>query len=131
MRTFFHSLLLIAPLCAGLWAAEDCAKSADACSGGSAKLSPFAAASLRENLPPAPAPAKAKRAIMREAPAAAAPAVAAQPAAAAPQAVTPDAQDAPDVKRPLSSPLWLFFVGGVLAMLYFYLAAGRRKGKRR
>ena len=81
---------------------------------------------------PAPAPAKAKRAVLREAPpAAAAPAKTETPAAPAPQAATPAAPEVPDTKQPLSSPLWLFFVGGVLAALYFYLAAGRRKGRRR
>lgn len=126
MKNLFLSLLLIAPLRAGLCAAEDCSKSAEACAGGPAKSSPFIAASLRENLPPAPAPAKAKRAVMRQAPAPApAPAEEVPAAAPAPQA------GAPDAKQPLSSPLWLFFVGGVLALVYFYLAAGRRKGRKK
>lgn len=126
MKKLFQSLVLIVPLCAGLYAAEDCSKSAEACSGGSLKSSPFVAASLRENLPPAPAPAKAKRAILREAPAAA-PVEAAE---AAPAAPAPEVPEAPEAKRPLSSPLWLFFVGGILVLLYVYLAAGRRKGRR-
>jgi hypothetical protein len=116
MKKLSLSLLLLPLLCAGLPAAEDCAKSRDACSGAAKKSSPFLDASLRET----PAPAKAAPAILREAPAAAAtepsPAAAEEPAAG---------------KRPLSSPLWTLFAGAVLAGVYFYLAAGRKKGRKR
>jgi hypothetical protein len=124
MKTCALLLLLIS--CPAYAAAEDCAKNADACSGGSLKSSPFVQASLRENLPPAPPAAKAKRAVMREA---APPAVAASSAPVpAPAPVSAPAQDG---KPGMSSPLWLLFVAAVLAGLYLYLGAGRRKGRKR
>lgn len=131
MKKIFPPLLLLAALCSGLPAAEDCSKNLDACSGAAKKSSPFVAASLGESPPPAPAAPKAGRAIPRAAPVAPAPAVPAPEAAEAPvPAADPAAPADPDKQR-LSSPLWLLPVGAVLAGLYFYLAAGRRKGRRR
>lgn len=121
MKKLFLSLLLLPLLCAGLQAAEDCAKSRDACSGAAKKSSPFLDASLKET--PAPAPAKAAPAVLREAPAAAAP--------AAPEPSPAAAEEPAAGKRPLSSPLWTLFAGAVLAGVYFYLAAGRKKGRKR
>lgn len=124
-------LLLLTPFCARpLAAAEDCAKSLDACAGAKKSASPFVEASLREAAPPAPAQTPAA--------AGAAPAKTAAPAvkAAALPAEAPGAVPAPpagpvDDKKPLSNPLWLLFVGAILAALYFYLAAGRRKGRKK
>lgn len=129
------SLLLLLVLPAAAFAGDDCAKSADACAGGKRSASPFVAASLAEmkqgkirkapelrpappkktpELKPAPKPA--------EQPAAPAASTAAVPAAALP---------APAAAKELSSPFWLFFVGGSLAGLYFYLRGGARKGGRK
>lgn len=121
---------LLAPFCAlPLTAAEDCAKNLDACAGGKKSASPFVEASLREAAPPAPVknPAPAPAAAKSAAPAARA---AAQPAEAPAAAAAPPAAPA-DGKEPLSNPLWLLFVGGVLAAVYLYLAAGRRKGRKK
>jgi predicted lipid-binding transport protein (Tim44 family) len=133
MKKLSLSLLLLPLLCAGLPAAEDCAKSRDACSGAAKKSSPFLDASLRET----PAPAQAAPAVLREAPAAPAPAQAAPavlreaPAAAATEPSPAAAEEPAAGKRPLSSPLWTLFAGAVLAGVYFYLAAGRKKGRKR
>ncbi len=126
MRKLLFSLLLLPLLCAGLPAAEDCSKSLDACSGASKKSSPFVEASLREAPTPAPDAANTNRAVPREAPAVTAPAPAQEPVSPA----DPEAPAAP-AKRPLSSPLWTLFAGAVLAGVYFYLSAGRKKGRRR
>lgn len=117
MKTIVSSLLLFAavPLCA-----QDCAKSADACAAPKKALSPFLAASAAE--PAAVKPAQAAKpalAAAKPAPEKAAPAVAVSTApAAAPGGAA-------------SSPAWLLFVGALLAGLYFYLGAGRGKGKRK
>lgn len=114
-------LLALAPAAR---AAEDCAKGLDACAGTKVS-SPFAAASLREPLPPAAPGSGGKKAALRQAePAAEAAAPVAEPA----QPVEPETRPAGEQ---LGSPLWLLFVGGVLAGLYFYLGAGRRRGRRK
>lgn len=131
MKKYFPTLLLI-PLLAAAAAAEDCAKNADACSQSGKKLSPFVQASLREARTPDPAgkpgaalrqapPAK-PRAELKPAPVPSAAAVSSAPAAAAPAA---------PAKEGLSSPLWLFFVAGSLAGLYFYLRGGTKRGRKR
>lgn len=126
------SLLLLLALPAAVPAADDCAKNADACAGGKKISSPFAAASLAElkqgrikkepELKPAP---RRKAPELKPAP---------EPAAqeAAPAASTAAAAElpAPAAAKELSSPFWLFFVGGSLAGLYFYLRGGARKGRR-
>lgn len=137
MKTLSLLLLLALPAAA----AEDCAKNADACAGGKKAASPFTAASLSEMKPapakkapelkpapekkaPEPKPATEKR-LPDQAPAAEAAAAPAAPeAGTAP--VPPPAQ-----RRELSSPLWLLFVGGALAGLYFYLRGSARKGGRK
>ncbi|MDD2805208.1 MAG: hypothetical protein PHV33_06605 [Elusimicrobiales bacterium] len=123
MKNFLLTLLLLSP-CAAL-AADDCARSADACSAGAKRLSPFAAASLSEPRPAAVA--AAKKAELKQAPAPKeAPAAAAQEVstAAAPAPAVPARQD-------LSSPAWLVFVAGALAGLYFYLRGGSKRGRRK
>lgn len=121
---------LLLALCPAARAAGDCSKSLDACAGTKVS-SPFAAASLREPLPPASPGSGGKKAALRQA----APAVSAPeavPAAAAPEAApAPAAPEAKPVGEPLGSPLWLLLVGGILAGLYFYLGAGRKRGRRK
>jgi hypothetical protein len=100
----------------------DCAKSTDACAASPKKLSPFLAAS-------AAAPALPKETVKEKALTAnpaPAPAAMPVPTAPAPAPVAP----APS-RRGTSSPLWLLFVGGSVAGLYFYLGAGERKRKRK
>lgn len=119
MKKIIATLLLFValPLCA-----QDCAKSADACSAPKKALSPFLAAA-------------AEPAAVKQVPAS--PSAAAKPGPAkktqaaevstAPAAVPVQPQkDGPAA----SSPVWLLFVGGLLAGLYFYLGAGRGKGKK-
>ncbi|MCM2268038.1 MAG: hypothetical protein NDI60_09740 [Elusimicrobiales bacterium] len=117
MKTLAIALLLLS----GAAAAQDCPKSADACSGAKKNLSPFLAASAQAQpeAKPAAAPGKAAPAAK----AAAAPAL--STAAASPVPASP----AP--AKTSSSPLWLAFVGAALAGLYFYLGAGTGKGKKR
>lgn len=102
--------------------AADCPKNSDACSGGAKSSSPFLAASLA-----APAKAEAKAAVKT------APAAPAKPPvqAAAVQVSSAPAAVPPAVPVKSSSPAWLFVVGGGLAGLYFYLAGGSKKGKRK
>jgi len=102
--------------------AADCPKNSDACSGGSKSSSPFLAASLA-----APAKAEAKAAV-KAAPAA--PAKAPVQAAAV-QVSSGNAAPPPAAPAKSSSPAWLFVVGGGLVGLYFYLAGGPKKGKRK
>ena len=121
IKYLFPLLLALAPAAR---AAEDCAKSLDACAGTKVS-SPFAAASLREPLPSVPPGSGGKKAALRQA--VPAPAV---PAAAEPAQAPVEPEPKP-VAEQLGSPLWLLFVGGVLAGLYFYLGAGRKKGRRK
>ncbi|HAN03870.1 MAG TPA: hypothetical protein DCW72_07610 [Elusimicrobia bacterium] len=115
-----YLLPLLLALCPAAYAAENCAKNSDACVGTKVS-SPFAAASLREPLPPAAPGSGGKKAALRQA----APAPAAEPVQA------PAEPEAKPAGEQLGSPLWLLFVGGVLAGLYFYLGAGRKKGRRK
>jgi len=121
-----YLLPLLLALAPATRAAEDCSKSLDACSGGSKVSSPFAAASLREPLPPASPGSGGKKAALRQA----APVKEPAPAAAAEPARAP-VEPEPPAGEPLGSPLWLLFVGGVLAGVYFYLGAGRKRGRRK
>ncbi|MGD9642849.1 MAG: hypothetical protein AB7V08_08925 [Elusimicrobiales bacterium] len=105
--------------------ADDNCAGLDACTGGKVS-SPFAVASLREPLPPAPPVSGGKKAAVRQA-APVEPAAAPESAPAAAPAV-PVAETAGEQ---LGSPLWLLFVGTVLAGLYFYLGAGRKRGRRK
>ena len=116
-----YLLPLLLALAPAARAAEDCSKSLDACAGGKVS-SPFAAASLREPLPPASPGSGGKKAALRQA---------APPAAEAEPAQAPAAPEPKPAGEQLGSPLWLLFVGGVLAGLYFYLGAGRKKGRRK
>ncbi|PKM98465.1 MAG: hypothetical protein CVU79_03160 [Elusimicrobia bacterium HGW-Elusimicrobia-3] len=120
-----YLLPLMLALCPAARAAEDCSKSLDACAG-SKVTSPFAAASLREPLPPASPGSGGKKAALRQAAPAAVPA-----APEAEPAQAPVAPEARPVSEQLGSPLWLLFVGGVLAGLYLYLGAGRKRGRRK
>ena len=120
-----YLLPLLLALAPAARAAEDCSKNLDACAGGKV-ASPFAAASLREPLPPAAPGSGGKKAALRQAAPVAAP--------AAPEAEPAQSPAEPENKpagETLGSPLWLLFVGGVLAGLYFYLGAGRKKGRRK
>lgn len=121
MKKYLITLLLL-PALAGAQTPSDCEKNLDACSGGSKKLSPFVQASLGERQPPAPAAALKHKAVLKAAPA---PAVSSAPAAELP------AERPEPARNGLSSPLWLVFVGGSLAGLYFYLQGGRRRGRRK
>lgn len=116
-----YLLPLLLALVPAARAAEDCAKGLDACAGTKVS-SPFAAASLREAPPPAQPVSPVKTEAARQA-APVEPSAAPEPAPAAPAAETAGEQ--------LGSPLWLLFVGTVLAGLYFYLGAGRKKGRRK
>jgi hypothetical protein len=113
-----YLLPLLLALAPAALTAEDCA-GLDACAGGKV-ASPFAAASLREPLPPAAPGSGGKKAALRQTAPPAAP--------AAPAPAEPETRPAGEQ---LGSPLWLLFVGGVLAGLYFYLGAGRKKGRRK
>lgn len=121
MKKYLLTLLLL-PALAAAQTSSDCAKNLDACSSGSKKLSPFAQASLGEPSPPAPVAARQHKAVLKAAPA---PAVSSSPAA------VPPAEPPPPAPGGLASPLWLLFVGGALAGLYFYLQGGRRRGRRK
>lgn len=128
MTQLLLTLLLSLPAAA----AGDCDKNpADACAKGSGARSPFQQASLNEPLPAA-LPVK-KRAELKPAPEKPAAPKAAEPApAAAPQAeaAAQEPHGSP-ASAPMSSPLWLFFVGGSLALLYLYLREGARKRGRK
>jgi len=121
IKYLFPLLLALAPAAR---AAEDCAKSLDACAGTKVS-SPFAAASLREPLPPASPGSGGKKVALRQAVPAPKPAPEAAPATA------PAGPETKPVGEQLGSPLWLLFVGGVLAGLYLYLGAGRKRGRRK
>ena len=115
-------LVLLLP-CAAAYA-EDCAKNSDACSAANKKLSPFLEASAAEQKPPAPASGPLKRTSLRQAEVRQ-PAIVPAPAEpAAPSA-------APAASRNVSSPLWLLFVCGGVAGLYFYLRGGARRGRKK
>lgn len=126
------SLLLLLALPAAVPAADNCAKNADACAGGKKISSPFAAASLAEikqgriKKEPELKPAARKKAPEPEP----VPGPAAQEAAPAASTAAVAAAQLPVQAKELSSPFWLFFVGGSLAGLYFYLRGGARKGRR-
>jgi Tfp pilus assembly protein FimV len=114
--------LLLTFLLAPAFAAP-CPKNSDACSGGAKSSSPFLAASLA-----AAVNTEAKAAAVKTAPAA--------PAKAPAQAAVVQVSSSPAAIPPASpakssSPAWLFVVGGGLAGLYFYLAGGSKKGKRK
>lgn len=120
MKNYFLTLALLLTPCAAP-AADDCAKSSDACAAVGKQLSPFAAASLSEPRPAAVA--AAKRAELKQAvPPKQAPAVEVSTAAAIPAA---------PVSRTLANPAWLVFVAGALAGLYFYLRSGSKRGRRK
>lgn len=121
MKNLLLPLALLLLPCAAP-AAEDCAKSTEACAAGAKQLSPFAAASLAETKPARPAPVLKQGAAPKEDPAAAPAEVSTAPAPAAPAA--PASQD-------LSSPAWMVFVAGALAGLYFYLRGGAKRGRRK
>lgn len=123
-----YLLPLLLALAPAARAAEDCSKGLDACSGTKVS-SPFAAASLREPLPPAAPGSGGKKAALRQAAPAAGTAAETAPEAA--PAAEPAAPETRPAGEQLGSPLWLLFVGGVLAGLYFYLGAGRKKGRRK
>ncbi|MDA8131555.1 MAG: hypothetical protein M0011_08640 [Elusimicrobia bacterium] len=125
--TLILALLLAAP---ALRAADPgCAKSADACSAGSKRTSPFVAASLREPLPPATSAAGKTRAAMRQAEP--------KPEKEAAKTPAPEPASAPAPEVPvsgapgLSSPLWLLFIGTGVSGLYFYLSGPTRRGKKK
>lgn len=122
-----YLLPLLLALCPAARAAGDCSKNSDACVGTKV-ASPFAAASLREPLPPAAPGSGGKKAALRQAEPAA---PAAEPSPEAAPAAAPVEPGAKPAGEQLGSPLWLLFVGGVLAGLYFYLGAGRKKGRRK
>ncbi|OGR43710.1 MAG: hypothetical protein A2X35_08600 [Elusimicrobia bacterium GWA2_61_42] len=118
-------LALIFCCCAATARAEtaaDCPKNSDACSGARKDLSPFLAASAAEPAP-APRPAALKKAPARV------PAETLAPAAE----VALSSAAAASVPGPVtfSNPLWLLFIGGGMAGLYFYLggAAKKRRNK--
>lgn len=117
MKIIALALTLLLPVFAS--AAEDCAKSSDACSAGKKAFSPFLAASAAEPEAPRP-PAPAKKAAPPKAAVSTAPAAAEIPA---------PAPAAPDGAR-ASSPAWALLVIAGLAGLYYYLSGGRR-GRRK
>lgn len=125
-----YLLPLLLALTPAARAAGDCSKNSDACVGTKVS-SPFAAASLREPLPPAAPGSGGKKAALRQAAPAPAPAVTAPPAATEEEPAPPAEPETRPAGEQLGSPLWLLFVGGVLAGLYFYLGAGRKKGRRK
>jgi hypothetical protein len=115
------ALLLLLPSLA--CAAEDCAKTSDACYSGKKQVSPFLAASAPEAPAPAAQPLKQgrqRKAELKQAPVSTAPAV----------EVSTSVPAAP-AKSQSSSPAWLLVVIGGLAALYFYLSGGRRRGRRK
>ena len=123
------TLLLLLALPVSAPADDSCAKNSDACSGGKKQFSPFAAASLSEM----ERAQDARRPELKPGPVKKEPELEPAPEkkAGAPQAsAVPQAASAA-AARELSSPLWLFFVGGSLAGLYFYLRGGSRKGRRK
>lgn len=125
MKKILFPLLLAC--CSALNAAEDCSRSADACSAGKKTIvSPFLAASAQPRKA-APAPVAKKAAAVLPAPQAVA--VSSSPAAAAAPVQAP-APVLPPAKT-TSSPLWLLLVGAGLVGLYFYLGGKNRKGKKK
>ncbi|OGR99121.1 MAG: hypothetical protein A2016_04355 [Elusimicrobia bacterium GWF2_62_30] len=121
MRHALYFLLASAFFCVPS-SAQECSKNSDACAAAPAPRSPFLEASSKPAS--APAPARKKPAAKKVS----APAVPAAPAASTAAATAAPAEAA--APEPLSSPLWLFFVLGGLALLYLYLANGK-KGKRK
>ena len=118
---------LVFCLAAGLWAADDCSKSADACRPQIKKITPFMAEIQKAQKAP-----ELKQGVVRQAAlkqgepkarlVAVSTAVAAKPVGDAPAA--PQTQ-----KETLSKPAWLLVIGALLAGLYFFLKEG--KGKRK
>ena len=128
MKYTVLALLLLLP--AAAMSAEDCAKSSDACRGGARNLTPFLQAVAAAENGNAPATAKTPAEKPRAKRQAAAPAPAAPAAAPDPVEVS-TAAPAAAPQGGYSSPLWLLFVGALLAGVYFYLSGGRRRGRRR
>lgn len=123
MKTLFLAFLFCC--CAAPVRAEtaaDCPKNSDACSGVRKDLSPFLAASAAE---PAPAP---RPAAARKVPAGVLTGI---PAPAAEVALSSAAAVSVPGPVTFSNPLWLLFIGGGMAGLYFYLggAAKKRRNK--
>jgi len=117
--------LLLTPAAAP--AADDCAKSTDACSAGARQVSPFAAASLAGSKPAKPALVLKQGAAPEEKPAAPKESAAPAQVSTAPEPAAPAAP----ARRDMSSPAWLVFVAGALAGLYFYLRSGAKRGRRK
>ncbi|OGR77003.1 MAG: hypothetical protein A2X32_06895 [Elusimicrobia bacterium GWC2_64_44] len=122
MKNFLLPLALLLTPCAAP-AADDCAKSTDACSAGAKQLSPFAAASLAKDEAP-----RSRVPVLKQAPA---PSESAPQAPAAVSTAPAPAAPAAASRQALSSPAWLVFVAGALAGLYFYLRSGSKRGRRK
>jgi len=120
-------------LVSGLWAADDCSKSADACKPQIKKLTPFMAALEKAQKAPDLKQGTTREIALRPGepearPAASAASPLAEIAKDGPSGPSP--AEAPAEKRTLSQPAWLLLVAALLAGLYYFLKEGKKKRKR-
>jgi hypothetical protein len=130
-------------MAAGLWAEDDCAKSADACKPQIRKITPFMAEIKKAGKPLELKQGVAQETTLKQG---AAKETALKQGVAKGQALKQGdpkpqfvsklgpAGDAPVVppaqKEALSKPAWLLAVGALLAGLYYFLKEGKSKRKR-
>ncbi|OGS08727.1 MAG: hypothetical protein A2270_04015 [Elusimicrobia bacterium RIFOXYA12_FULL_51_18] len=118
-------------LASGLWAGDECAKSAEACKPQIKKITPFMAALKKAEKPP-----ELKQGAVREIAleqgepkAALAAAIPASAAEAVMEGNSADiiAAEPPVKKEALSQPAWLLAVAAFLGGLYYFLKDGKKK----
>jgi len=123
--------VLIFFLASGLWAGDECAKSADACKPQIKKITPFMAALKKAEKPPELKQGAVREIALKQGEpkavlAAAIPASAAE-AVRAGNAAADVAAEPPAKKEALSKPAWLLAVAALLAGLYYFLKDGKKK----
>ncbi len=122
-------------LAAGLCAADDCSKSADACRPQIKKITPFMAGITKAQKPLEMKQGAARVATLKQGePKARLVAASTVPAAATAgprfeSRFGPAAAEPPAKKEALSKPAWLLAVGALLAGLYYFLKEGKTKRK--
>ncbi len=131
-------------LAAGLWAADDCSKSADACRPQMKKITPFMAEITKAQKPPELKQGTVRETTLKQGTARVTSLKQGEPKArlvavstaiaATKTAANEPAGDAPAEpparKEALSKPAWLLAVGALLAGLYYFLKEGKTKRKR-
>ena len=117
-------------LAAGLWAADDCAKSDDACKLQIQKLTPFMAELKKAKKPPELKQGAVKETSLKQGTAKETALKQSEPKPEFVSKFGPATAEPPAQKETLSKPAWLFVIGALRAGLYYFLKEGKSRRKR-